>query len=107
MQLVLPISVYQVGFVCGALLLGPLSETYGRRMVMIGPFGIFTIFTIASASAPNWSSFIFFRFVCGLCASSAVSVVGSIYADIYDDPVTRGRANAMYLAVCLSLQPHP
>lgn len=99
-QLILPISIYQIGFVCGALLLRLLSETYGQRMVIIGPFGIFTVFMIASASALNWSAFIFFRFVCRLCASSAVSVVGGIYADIYDDPVTWGRANAMYLAVC-------
>ena len=42
-QLVLPITVYQLGFVMGSLLNGPLSETYGRRAIMLGPFGLFCI----------------------------------------------------------------
>ncbi|KAI9732441.1 MAG: hypothetical protein M1834_001649 [Cirrosporium novae-zelandiae] len=98
-QLVLPISVYLIGYVLGPLLFGPLSETYGRRMIMAGPFALFIIFTLACAVAPNWASFVVFRFICGICASSPIAVTGGLYADIYNNPVTRGRAMALMMAV--------
>lgn len=37
-QLVLPTSVYLVGYVLGPLAFGPLSESYGRKWVMISTF---------------------------------------------------------------------
>ncbi|KAF4548637.1 Polyamine transporter-like protein 2 [Elsinoe fawcettii] len=97
-QLVLPISIYLVGYVLGPLAFGPLSESYGRKWVMIATFGIFTVFTLGCALAPNFASYIVFRFLVGVGASSPISVVGGIYADIYDDPVTRGRAMSIFMA---------
>lgn len=98
-QLVLPISLFLVGYVLGPLFFGPLSETYGRRIIMISTFVIFTIFTMACALAPNWPALLVFRFVCGINASSAIAVVGGLYADVFDDPVIRGRAMAIFMAV--------
>lgn len=37
-QLVLPVSIYLVGYVLGPLAFGPLSEAYGRKWVMVGTF---------------------------------------------------------------------
>ena len=37
-QLVLPTSIFLVGYVLGPLVFSPLSESYGRRWVMIGTF---------------------------------------------------------------------
>jgi MFS family permease len=34
--LVLPVSRYLIGFILGPLVFAPLSEAYGRKMVMIG-----------------------------------------------------------------------
>ena len=98
-QLVLPISLYLVGYILGPLLWGPLSEIYGRRLVLVPTFAVFTLFTLATALAPNWPAFLVFRLVCGTCASSALTVVGGMYADIYKDPKTRGRALNLFLLV--------
>ncbi len=98
-QLVLPVSLFLVGYVLGPVIFGPLSETYGRRIIMLGSFIVFTLFTMACALAPNWPSFLVFRLICGLMASSAIVVVGGLYADIYADPVIRGRAMAILMAV--------
>ena len=92
---ILPISMYLVGYVVGPLLFGPLSETYGRQIIIISTFIGFTIFTLACALAPTFSAFLVFRFLTGVNASSPISVVGGIYADLYDNPVTRGRAMAL------------
>ena len=98
-QLVLPISLYLVGYVLGPLLFGPLSEIHGRRPVLILTFIAFTVFTMATALAPNWTAFLIFRLICGTCASSALTVVGGMYADIYKDPKIRGRAMNLFLLV--------
>ncbi|GAM87470.1 hypothetical protein ANO11243_054950 [Dothideomycetidae sp. 11243] len=96
-QLVLPISIYLVGYVLGPLVFGPLSESYGRKRVMIGTFAIFTVFTLGCALAPTFAAYIVFRFLVGIGASSPISVVGGIYADVYDDPTTRGRAMSIFM----------
>jgi MFS family permease len=96
---ILPISMYLFGYVLGPLLFGPLSESYGRRPIMIGTFFFFTIFTMACALAPNFPALLIFRILVGINASSPISVTGGVYADIYDDPVTRGRAMAMFMGV--------
>ncbi|KAL8688743.1 MAG: hypothetical protein Q9218_005419 [Villophora microphyllina] len=96
-QLVLPISLFLVGYVFGPIVFAPLSETYGRRVVLVWTFVLFTIFTMACAVAPNWPFFLVFRLLCGITASSPIAVVGGLYADIYDDPIARGRALAFFM----------
>lgn len=98
-QLVLPISLFLVGYVLGPIFFGPLSETYGRRDIMISSFVVFTLFTMACALAPNWPALLVFRFICGVNASSAIAVVGGLYADVFGDPVIRGRAMAIFMVV--------
>ncbi|KAI9889972.1 MAG: hypothetical protein M1814_004590 [Vezdaea aestivalis] len=100
-QLVLPISMFLIGYVVGPLVFGPLSETFGRRLIMMSTFAMFTIFTLGCALAPNWPVFLAFRFSAGIAASSPVAVVGGLFADVYNDPVTRGRAISLFMAVTL------
>lgn len=54
---------------------------------------------MACAVAPNWPSFLIFRLLCGISASSPIAVVGGLYADIYNDPIARGRALAFFMGV--------
>lgn len=96
---ILPISIYLVGYVVGPLLFGPLSEAYGRQVIMMSTFFAFTIFTMACALAPTWGGFLVFRFLTGVNASSPIAVIGGVYADLYDNPVTRGRAMAVFIGV--------
>ncbi|KAI9051392.1 hypothetical protein LZ554_004439 [Drepanopeziza brunnea f. sp. 'monogermtubi'] len=94
---ILPISVYLLGYVFGPLLFGPLSESYGRQVILISTFFGFTVFTMACALAPDYPSLLVFRLLTGINASSPVAVIGGVFADIYGDPVTRGRAMAIFM----------
>lgn len=104
-QLVLPISLFLVGYVLGPLIFGPLSETYGRRIIMLSSFVLFTLFTLACALAPNWPAFLIFRLFCGINASSPIAVVGGLYADVFKNPVIRGRAMATFMVVSRQRRP--
>jgi multidrug resistance protein len=97
-ELVLPISIYLVGYVLGPLLFGPLSEIYGRRLPILLTFAGYTAFTLGTALAPNWAALAVFRLLAGICASAPLTIVGGILADIYDNPVARGRAIAFFMA---------
>ena len=66
---------------------------------MTATFCLYTTFTLACAVAPNWPALLVFRLLVGVNAACPVSVVGGLYADIFSDPVTRGRAMAMFMAV--------
>ncbi|RAR11969.1 mfs general substrate transporter [Stemphylium lycopersici] len=97
-KLILPTSMYLVGYACGPMLWGPLSESYGRKGTMVISFAFFTIFSIASAVAPNFSALVIFRLLVGVGGSCAISVVGGICADIYHNPKYRGRSMAIFMA---------
>jgi len=96
-QLILPTSIYLIGYVLGPLLFGPLSESFGRKPVLVATYALFTIFTMACALANTFAALCVFRFIVGVGASSPISVVGGLYADIYSDPVTRGRALTVFM----------
>ncbi|KAK6086256.1 Polyamine transporter 3 [Seiridium cupressi] len=96
-QLVIPIFIYLVGYVLGPLLFGPLSEVYGRRLPILLTFAGYTAFTLGTALAPNWASLVIFRLLAGVCASAPLTIVGGMFADIYDNPITRGRAIALFM----------
>ncbi|EKG14429.1 Major facilitator superfamily [Macrophomina phaseolina MS6] len=97
-QLTLPMTCYLIGYVLGPVVFGPLSETYGRRPVMLSTFAGYTTFTMACALAPNFAALVVFRLLTGIFASAPTAVVGGLYADIFPSPKARGRSMAGFMA---------
>lgn len=75
-QLVLPTSIYLTGYVLGPLLFGPLSERFGRQIVMLTTFAGYTIFTLATCFSSSFAAFNILRLITGVFASSPISVTG-------------------------------
>ena len=101
-QLVLPTSIFLLGYVVGPLGWGPMSEAFGRYPILLSSFSGYVIWMMASALAPTWSGLNIFRFFAGVCASCPISVVGGLFADVFNNLVTRGRALAIFMAsTCL------
>jgi len=96
-QLVLPTSIYLVGYVLGPLFFSPLSETYGRKIIMILTFALYTAFALGCALAPSWAGLIVMRLLVGVGASTPISIIGGIYSDIWGTPKARGRAMALFM----------
>ncbi|KAK1836071.1 major facilitator superfamily domain-containing protein [Podospora conica] len=100
-QMVLPISVYLIGYIMGPLLWAPMSEHFGRRRLTIGTFSVFTVFTMACAVSPTWPAFLVFRLLTGVFASAPIALVPGIIADTHNDPRSRGRKMGLFFATTL------
>ena len=70
------------GYVCGPLVIAPLSELYGRNIMYNVCNFIFLIFTIACALANNLAALIIFRLLAGTAASCALTVGAGTIADV-------------------------
>ncbi|KAJ5736403.1 uncharacterized protein N7483_001528 [Penicillium malachiteum] len=102
--LVLPISIFLIGYILGPLLWGPSSEYFGRRRPLLIAYCGFMIFMLACAVADSYVSLLVFRLLNGMMASSPIATVGGLFADVHDNPTKRGRLMAYYMA-CTTFGP--
>ncbi|KIY70320.1 MFS general substrate transporter [Cylindrobasidium torrendii FP15055 ss-10] len=82
---VLSISLFVEGLGWGPLLVGPLSEVYGRNPIYITSYFLLFAFTFPVAFAPHISVYLIFRFLQGFCGSAFLSVAGGTVSDLFDD----------------------
>lgn len=67
----------------GPLLLAPLSETFGRRVIYLTCFSIFTLLQIPTALAPNIAFLITVRSVAGFFGSVGIANGGGTISDMF------------------------
>ncbi|EAS31180.2 multidrug resistance protein [Coccidioides immitis RS] len=97
-QLVLPISVFLIGYIVGPLFLAPLSEVYGRRPLLLWTFVLYLFFTLGTALVSNFPGLLILRFFAGTAAAAPLAIVGGVFADCFPDSVHRGRVMSMWAA---------
>lgn len=84
------------------LILGPLSDRYGRRPVLLGTFTIFLAATLGCVLAPTVGSFLLFRLMQAAVASSMV-LSRAIVRDLY--PPDQAASLLGYVTMGMSLAP--
>jgi MFS family permease len=89
------VSIYLVGFALGPLVIAPLSEIYGRLMIIQICNLIFVAFTIGCAASTDSPMFLVFRFVAGCACSAPMTIGGAVIADV-TAPEKRGKAMAVW-----------
>ncbi|KAF8593324.1 MFS general substrate transporter [Ceratobasidium sp. AG-I] len=89
------LSVFVLAYAIGPLLLGPLSEIYGRRPVLQGSNFFFLAFNVACSRAQTSSQLLAFRFLAGLGGSAPLAIGGGTIADLWA-PEERGMAMGLY-----------
>ncbi|RDW74842.1 hypothetical protein BP6252_05984 [Coleophoma cylindrospora] len=89
------VTIFLLGFAVGPIALSPLSEIYGRKLVLTGGNVFFLLWQIGCALAPNISSLIVFRFLAGVGGSASLTIGGGLISDLFylDE---RGTASSMY-----------
>ncbi|KAG8844225.1 hypothetical protein FRB96_003229 [Tulasnella sp. 330] len=80
---ILAISLFVEGLGIGPLLLGPMSEFYGRNRIYWISFAIYIILTIPVVLAPDISVFLVFRFFTGFSGAAFLSVAGGSVTDLF------------------------
>ena len=81
----------------GPLLLSPLSEMYGRRIILNLSTSFFVLFQIGCALAPNLSALIVFRLLTGIGGSACLTIGGGVVSDLFE-PEERGMAMSIFSA---------
>ena len=79
----LTLSLNFLGFCLGALVYGPLSDSFGRRSTLLIGCSIYVVGGIGCAVMNSIESLLFFRFIQGLGASSGCVILYAMIADIY------------------------
>ncbi|KAI1454033.1 MFS general substrate transporter [Annulohypoxylon moriforme] len=84
-------SIFVIAFVFGPLVFAPLSEIYGRSMLLNGTNLLFEVFTIACAVSTTLPQILIFRFFQGLWGCVPTVLGGGIIADLVE-PENRAKA---------------
>lgn len=70
-----------LGLALGQIVIGPVSDAYGRIKPLLVCLVIFTLSSLACALSPNICSFVFFRLLQGLSAAGGIVLTRSIACD--------------------------
>ena len=89
------VSIYDVGLAIGPLLLSPLSELYGRTLVMHTANFVFLIATILCAVSVNLAMLIAFRLLIRLACCIPLTLGPGFVADLMI-PEERGTALSLW-----------
>ncbi|KAF8879767.1 major facilitator superfamily domain-containing protein [Gymnopilus junonius] len=82
---ILSISLFIGGLGLGPLIVGPLSEVYGRNMIYRVSYVLFFALNFPVAFAPDIAVYLIFRFITGFCGSAFLSVAGGSVSDLFTD----------------------
>lgn len=96
------LSGYLLGFALLGLIAGPLSDSIGRRPVILGSMAVFAISSICCWFAPTMTTLIVARFAQGIGAGMAMVVQTAILKDIYDEKNFSRIHSTMGIAIALS-----
>ena len=77
------LSAYLFGFAFMALFHGALSDSFGRRPVVLWGLAVFTLASVGCALSQNIGQLIFFRAVQGLSTGAGIVVARAIIRDVY------------------------
>ena len=83
-QTLFTLSAFFIGFGVGQLLLGPLSDRFGRKRPLLAGLIIYTAASVACALATTMPTLVFWRFVPAFGGSVVPSVVQEMVRDLYD-----------------------
>jgi MFS transporter, DHA1 family, multidrug resistance protein len=79
----LTLTACLIGIAAGQLILGPVSDRYGRRPPLLAGLAAFVLSSLACAVAPNILALTGFRLIQGLGGAAGIVVARSIVRDLH------------------------
>ncbi len=81
----LSLTAGMLGLGAGQLLIGPLSDKYGRRPLILLSLVVYSISTVACIYSSSIEIFVVYRLIQGFAGSGGVVISKSVAADLYKD----------------------
>lgn len=94
------LSIYLLATAFGPLFIGPLSEIYGREVILHASSVWFLVWNFACGWARTKEFLIAARFLAGFGASAIYALAGGVLSDIWR-PEQRGQSLGVYLLIPL------
>ncbi|KAJ7252428.1 putative efflux pump antibiotic resistance protein [Mycena haematopus] len=94
------LSIYLLATAFGPLVIGPLSEIYGRKNILHACNAWFLLWNLVCGFANTKGLLIAARFLAGFGASSIYALAGGVLGDVWR-PEERGRSLRLYLLIQL------
>ncbi len=94
----LVVTSYVLGLGLGTVLMGPLSDSFGRKPVILGGAAVFIIGALASAASVGLEALLIARMVQGFGAAAARVVGTALVRDLY-----AGRAMAQVMSLVMTI----
>lgn len=91
----LVLSIFVAALALGPLLWGPLSELYGRVIIIQTSNVVFLLFNLGCGLARTEAQIIAFRFMSGIGGSAPLAIGGGLLSDLFTAE-ERGRAMSIY-----------
>ncbi|NDH87514.1 MAG: MFS transporter, partial [Actinobacteria bacterium] len=79
----LVVTAYFLGMAAGQLPMGPLSDRFGRRPVLLASFALYLIGALGATLAPSFGILLGARFLWGLGAAGPAVIGNAIARDLY------------------------
>ncbi|MGE0406407.1 MAG: multidrug effflux MFS transporter, partial [Candidatus Korobacteraceae bacterium] len=98
----LTLSLFMIGFGIGPMALGPLSDRYGRKPVLVAGLSVFVVSGILCAAANSIGMLLVARLVQGAGAGSGVTLIFAIVRDLFEGAVARARLSHMSLVLYIA-----
>jgi DHA1 family bicyclomycin/chloramphenicol resistance-like MFS transporter len=77
------VSLYMVGLACSQLIMGPLSDRFGRRPVLLGGLSLMVLASIGCIFAETLPQLIGLRFLQALGGASGMVISRAVIRDLY------------------------
>ena len=88
------LTMSMLGLACGQLLVGPISDKFGRKKLLIASLVVFLVTTLLCLFAPNIWSFNLYRLFQGMAGSGGLVISRSVTTDSF-----RGKLLSKFLAL--------
>jgi len=83
--IILGMTTYLFGLACGPMLLAPLSEVYGRRIIYLVSLFLYFLFVIPSCVATNFHTLLIARFFGAVAGSVTIANAPGSLGDIFPE----------------------
>ncbi|AYN41626.1 Bcr/CflA family efflux MFS transporter [Streptomyces dangxiongensis] len=80
----LTLTACLAGMALGQLIVGPMSDRWGRRRPLLAGLAVYVLATALCAFAPNVETLVAFRLVQGLAGAAGIVIARAVVRDLYD-----------------------